>query len=54
MWVKKSNAMQLVGGGDVNAFDGDFDTDAIAYRLRYIFGGAAVDGRGGYASTGAA
>ena len=42
--MKSPNAV-MVGGGDVNAFAGDFDTDSIEFRVRHIVGGTLMDPR---------
>jgi hypothetical protein len=42
--MKSPNAV-MVGGGDANAFAGDFDTDSIEFRVRHVVGGAAMDPR---------
>jgi hypothetical protein len=42
--MKSPNAV-MVGGGDVNAFGGDFDTDSIEFRVRHIVGGTLMDPR---------
>ena len=42
IFVKDPNARR-VGGGGVNPMDGDFDTDSIEYKIRHVFGGAALD-----------
>ena len=49
----KASNMQQVGGGAVSPFEGDFETDNIFYRVRYVFGGTVVEDVAGYASTGA-
>lgn len=51
IWLKSPNAVK-VGGGPVDPLEGDFDTDAIQYRMRYVYGGAAVDERSTVASNG--
>jgi len=33
--------------------DGDFATDNIFYKVRYVFGGCTLSGRAGWASDGA-
>ena len=42
--MKSPNAV-MVGGGDVNAFAGDFDTDSIEFRVRHVVGGTLMDPR---------
>lgn len=51
IWMKSPNATR-VGGGSVDAMDGDFDTDAIVYRIRHILGVTTVDGKATVASNG--
>ncbi len=50
IWIKRSNAMRA-GGGDVTPLEGDFDTDSIQYRVRHVFGGAALINTGGFRNT---
>lgn len=52
IFMKNPNAIKIGGGQD--PFNGDFDTDAIEYKVRYVCGGATADYRGSYASTGEA
>lgn len=42
LFMKSSNAIHL-GGGPVDAFDGDFDSDAMDFKLRDFFGAAQGD-----------
>lgn len=42
IFMKSPNAMR-VGGGEVNAMDGDFDTDSIQYKVRHVLGGCTLD-----------
>lgn len=42
LFVKTPNARR-VGGGDVDAMDGDFETDGIQYKVRKVHGGARID-----------
>lgn len=49
----KADTGQRVGGGAIAAQDGSFDIDDIQYRVRHVFGGAAIDPTFTYASTGA-
>jgi len=42
LFVKDSDQRQL-GGGAVDPTEGDFDTDAIDYKLRHIFGASQGD-----------
>jgi len=50
LFVKSPNAMR-VGGGNVAAEDGDFETDGIAYKVRHVFGGTLMEPRAAVAST---
>jgi hypothetical protein len=49
--MKSANA-SMIGGGDVGAFSGDFDSDSIEFKVRHIVGGAAMDPRGAVGSFG--
>ena len=51
VFVKSPNAVR-VGGGDAGAMDGDFDTDSVEYKMRFVFGGARMDHRAAVASNG--
>ena len=42
VFMKSPNARR-VGGGDVDAFNGDFDTDNIEYKVRHVLGGTRMD-----------
>ena len=48
----KADTGTRVGGGAISPQDGSFEIDDIQYRVRHIFGGAAVDGTFTYASAG--
>lgn len=48
----KADTGQRVGGGAIPAQDGSFEIDDIQYRVRHVFGGAAIDPTFTYASTG--
>ncbi len=50
--VMKNSDKVSVGGGPVSAFDGDFATDNIFYRVRDVHGGAQLDPRFTYAQVG--
>lgn len=50
--MKDSNQRNL-GGGELSAFEGSFENDTMEWRVRDIFGGAAVEPRGLWGSTGA-
>ncbi len=52
IFMKTPNA-QRVGGAMANAQDGDFDTDAITYKVRHVVGGGAMDPKMAVASSGA-
>lgn len=47
LFMKSSN-QQRVGGGAVNPEEGDFETDAIAYKVRHVIGGTHTNGTGGW------
>lgn len=47
--VMKNSDKVSVSGGPVSAFDGDFETDNIFYRVRDVHGGAKLDPRFTYA-----
>lgn len=51
IWMQSPNAVR-VGGGAVNVMDGDFETDAIVYRVRHVTGVARIDGKATVASNG--
>ncbi len=51
IWMKAPNAVQI-GGGMVGAFEGDFDTDSILYRIRHVYGTARIDPKMTVASDG--
>ena len=42
VFVKSPN-QQFVGGGTPDVMAGDFDTDAIQYKVRHILGGSVID-----------
>lgn len=50
IFIKAPNA-QRVGGGAAAPLDGDFDTDAIQYKVRHVFGGARLVNTGGWRTT---
>jgi hypothetical protein len=52
MFIKDSNQRQL-GGGEVSEMEGDFDTDAIDYKVRHIMGASQGDPKCAVASSGA-
>lgn len=49
IFVKEPNARRVGGGGPVM---GDFDTDAIDYKVRHVFGGVFLDSKMSVASNG--
>jgi hypothetical protein len=49
----KASDQARVGGGLASPMDGDFATDNIFYKVRYVFGGCTLSGRAGWASDGA-
>ncbi len=51
LWVRSPNATR-VGGGPVAAEEGDFDHDAVQYRVRMVLGGTLMDVKSGLASSG--
>jgi len=53
IFMKAPNAVR-VGGSSVGAMDGDFDTDSVEYKVRYVFGGARMDYRAAVGSSGTA
>jgi hypothetical protein len=50
IFMKSPNATRVGGGED--AMNGDFDTDAIEYKVRHVFGGARMDPKMTVASNG--
>ena len=51
LFMKSANA-SMIGGGDVGAFGGDFDSDSIEFKVRHIVGGVAMDYCGAVGSFG--
>ena len=51
VFIKSANARR-VGGGDIDPLDGDFDTDAVTYKVRHVIGAAQVDPKATVASDG--
>lgn len=51
VFVKEPNARR-VGGGAVDPMDGDFDLDAVEYKVRHVFGGTLMDPKMAVASQG--
>lgn len=51
IFIKAPNASR-VGGGTANPMDGDFETDAIEYKIRHVFGGVAEEPKATVGSNG--
>ena len=51
IFMKAPNAMR-VGGGGMDAMNGDFDTDSIEYKVRHVLGGSRMDPKMTVASNG--
>lgn len=51
IFIKSPNS-QMVGGGQVNPMNGDFDTDSIQYKVRHVLGGTTIDPKMTVASNG--
>lgn len=51
IFIKEPNARR-VGGGAINPLEGDFESDAIEYKIRHVFGGTRMDGKATVASNG--
>lgn len=51
LFQKSPNATR-VGGGLVDATDGDFDTDSVEWKVRHVLGGTLMDAKSALASTG--
>jgi hypothetical protein len=51
LFMKSSNAMR-VGGGQVAAEEGSFETDGIDYKVRHVFGGGLLDPKASIAYIG--
>lgn len=49
---QKSSNQTRVGGGMADPMDGDFDTDAVEWKLRHVFGGTLMDPKSAVASKG--
>lgn len=52
LFMKSPNAVRVGGGGLIDPMEGDFDTDAIDHKLRYVFGGTLMDPKSAVASSG--
>jgi len=51
VFIKSANARRL-GGGEIDPLDGDFDLDAVTYKVRHVIGSATVDPKAVVASNG--
>lgn len=51
LFVKDPDA-RMLGGGPIDALEGDFENDSIAYKLRHVFGGVQADPKMAVASNG--
>ncbi len=51
LFMRSPNAVR-VGGGAVSPFDGSFDDDSMAWKVRHCVGRVATDMRAGWASDG--
>lgn len=51
LFLKSPNATRI-GGGMVGAEDGDFDNDAVNYKVRHVFGGSLLEPKAAVASFG--
>lgn len=51
MFMKSPNSIR-VGGGDADVMAGDFDSDAIEWKVRHVYGGTLMDYRMGVVSNG--
>jgi hypothetical protein len=52
IFMKEANSIR-VGGGAIDPSQGDFEADAVTYKIRHVFGGAREDFRVTAASNGA-
>lgn len=50
IFVKSSNAVRL-GAGPSDPLDGDYDTDAVDYKVRHVIGGSHANAAGGFRYT---
>jgi hypothetical protein len=50
LFMKASNQVAL-GGGQTAAIDGDFDNDAVGYKVRHVVGGSHANAVGGWRFT---
>jgi|SRR5581483_1590982 len=51
IFIREPNARRAAGGA-VDPLDGNFETDAVDYKVRHVLGGARVDPRATVASNG--
>lgn len=51
IFIKEPNARR-VGGGAMSPLDGNFETDAIEYKIRHVIGGGRIDPHATVASNG--
>lgn len=52
IFMKSPNAVRIGAGGLIDPMQGDFDHDAIDYKIRHVFGGSIVDPLASVASNG--
>lgn len=52
-FMKSPNATRVGGGGLIDPMDGDFELDALSYKIRHVLGGTLLDFRAAVASAGA-
>lgn len=52
LFMKSPNAVRI-GGGNVGAEDGSFETDGIDYKVRHVIGGTLIEPKAAYAAQGA-
>ena len=50
LFQKQGNQVRL--GGASSPLDGSFENDSIEYKIRHVFGGARLDGKGAVSSNG--
>lgn len=50
LFMKLQNQVRVGGGG--SGFDGSFEDDTIAYKVRHVFGGSRIDGKSTVGSNG--
>ncbi len=50
LFMKTQNQVRVGGGG--SGFDGSFEDDTIAYKVRHCFGGSRIDGKATVGSNG--